>query len=135
MDILSIGALGYQVGAAGIVAFTLCYLVAIKWWTDWLGRVLAGVLFTTSAVLVTITLRQLNPDLAGHYFVWRAIAFWGFGLAVWASWATFLWAQFFAPRLKHRTTRKDKQGEQEADLADSRSGRDGDPDDRSGSLL
>jgi MFS family permease len=100
MRILDLGSLGYQIGAAGIVAFTVAFLVSVRWWTDWLGRVIAGVLFSTSGVLAIVVLRQIDPDQEGWFLVARAIVFWVFGIAVWASLATFVWAQFFAPRIK-----------------------------------
>lgn len=100
MRLLDLGSIGYQVGAAGIIAFTTCYLVAIPWWTDWLGRVLAGSLFSTSAVLLLTTLKQLNPEWDHTYEVVRLVVFWVFGLAVWSSLITFVWAQFFAPRVR-----------------------------------
>jgi len=100
MPILDVGSLGYQIGAVGIVFFTVAFLVSVRWWTDWLGRVLAGVLFATSAVLVVTTIRQLNPDLGGSFLIVRAVVFCLFGAAVWTSLATFVWAQFFAPRIK-----------------------------------
>lgn len=106
---LDLGSLGYQVGAAGIIAFTLAFLVVVRWWTDWLGRVMASVLCSTSAVLVITTLRQLHPEWGDTYLTWRLVVFWVFGLAVWSSLATFVWAQFFAPRLKKWNNTKEEQ--------------------------
>lgn len=100
MRILDLGSLGYQVGAAGIVFFTVAFLVSVRWWTDWLGRVLASVLFATSAVLIVVVLRQLFPEWEGPFLVVRAAVFWLFGVSIWVSLATFVWSQFFAPRVK-----------------------------------
>lgn len=101
-----IGNYGYQAGAVGVVAFTICYLVAVRWWTDWLGRVLASVLFTTSGVLIITAIRQIRPEWQGPLFVWRAIFFCGFGITIWGSLATFVWSQYFAPRIKHRKNKE-----------------------------
>jgi MFS family permease len=137
MHLLDLGSIGYQVAAAGILLFTVSFLVVVKWWTDWLGRVLAGVLSATSAVLVVTTIRQIWPGLGGGVLVIRAIVFWLFGLAVWSGLATFVWAQFFAPRIKgtrltrSRTTRMEQVNEK-ASLADPRHDRDGDLHDRTG---
>lgn len=100
MHLLDFGSLGYQIGAVGIVAFTLAFVIVVRWWTDWLGRVLAGVLSATSAVLVVTTIRQIWPELGGGMLIVRTVVFWVFGLAVWSGLATFLWAQFIAPRIK-----------------------------------
>jgi MFS family permease len=99
----------------GIVAFTIVYLAAVRWWTDILGRVIAGVFSATSAVLVVSTIRLINPDINGIYISVRALVYWLFGIAVWAGIGAFLWAQFMAPR--GRTTRKEFFHE-EAHLAD-----------------
>lgn len=109
--LLELGSLGYQIGALGVVIFTLVYLVAVRWWTDWLGLVLASVLFTTSGVLIVTTIRQIWPGTDHTIYVIRAVAFWAFGIAVWGSIATFIWSQWFAPRV--RTTRRERQMERE----------------------
>lgn len=130
--LLNLGSWGYQIGAVGIVAFTLAFLFNVRWWTDWLGRVLALVLVTMSGVLFISTLRQLNLDLPGGILVWRLVAFWGFGLGVWSALGTFIWAQFLAPRLGRKsrmTTRREFRNE-EGHLADPWPARDGDRDDR-----
>jgi hypothetical protein len=100
MRILEFGSLGYQIGAGGIIAFTVAFLVSVRWWTDWLGRVIAGVLFSTSAVLVVVVLRQLFPEWEGSFLIVRAAVFWFFGVSIWISLASFVWSQFFAPRIK-----------------------------------
>jgi len=131
MTLLSWGSWGYQVGALGIVAFTLAYLMNVRWWTDWLGRVVALVLSTMSGVLFITTLRQLNINLPGGILLWRVIAFWLFGLGVWIGLGTFIWAQFIAPRTMRKSrlsTRRELRYE-EGILAARRSRRDGDPDD------
>lgn len=129
--------MGYQVGAAGIVFFTISFLLVVRWWTDWLGRVLAGTLLATSMVLSLTTLRQFHPEWGHSYYVCRLIVFWVFGLAVWSSLVTFVWAQFFAPRLKGTRLKRvphdeGKYRNEEAALADSRHNRDGDLHDRTG---
>lgn len=132
--LLDIGNWGYQVGAVGIMTLTLAFLVSVRWWTDLLGRVLAAVFFSMSGILALGVIRLLNPDIGDTFFVWRAILFWGFGLGVWAGLAAFIWAQFFAPRMKidRMTTRKEHYHEQEGSMGSDRSRRDGDSDDRAG---
>jgi hypothetical protein len=133
--LLDWGSWGYQIGAVGIVAFTLVFLVNVRWWTDWLGRVIALTLSSLSSVLIVTTLRQLHIDLPGGILWWRFFSFWLFGLGVWAGLGTFVWSQFLAPRIKLRprlTTRREHRNAQ-ADLADSGNSRNGRLHDDSGS--
>lgn len=132
----SIGNIGYQVGAVGIISFTVSFLLITRWWTDLLGRLVAGVLFTISAVLSMTVARMLNVQFPGGLFLWRAIVFWAFAFAVWTALCTFLWAQFLAPRIRkdtgRMTTRREHNSEQEVDLAGTRHSGDGDLHDHSG---
>lgn len=134
--LLSVGNIGYQVGAVGIIAFTIAFLVVVRWWTDFLGRIIAGVLSGICGVLIMSTIRMLYPNIDPSFFMWRAIVFWLFGLGVWIALGSFIWAQFFAPRLRNErmTTRREFKDEQESDVGSRRSSSDGDPDDRAGSL-
>jgi MFS family permease len=116
MDLVDFGSLGYQVGGAGIVAFTLAYLVIVRWWTDTLGRVVAGVMSATSGVLIITTLRQIYPGHDGSILVYRAVVFWLFGAAVWSALSIFVWVQFLAPRIRRSTPREKHE---EVALADS----------------
>lgn len=134
-----IGNFGYQVGALGIVAFTVAFLVIVRWWTDHLGRVIAGVLASISAVLIMTTVRMVKPELAADhtYLTARGVVFWVFGLGIWIGLGSFVWAQFLAPRIRQSermTTRREHKHE-EADLAGSRPDRDDGSDDRSGSVV
>lgn len=133
----NIGNIGYQVGAIGIVLFSASFLIITRWWTDLLGRLVAGVLFTISAVLSMTVARMMNVEFPGGLFLWRAIVFWAFAFAVWTALCTFVWAQFLAPRIRktsgRMTTRREfHRDEQEAGLADSRHRSDGDLHDRAG---
>lgn len=132
----TLGNIGYQVGAVGIVAFAVSFLVITRWWTDLLGRLVAGVLITISAVLTMTVMRMLEVPLPGGLMVWRLVVFWAFGLAVWTALSTFLWAQFLAPRIRKQTgrmtTRREHRSEQETDLAGSGDSRNGSLHDHSG---
>lgn len=124
----TLGNVGYQIGAVGIAAFTLAFLVIVRWWTDLLGRLIAGVLFTLTLVLIMSTLRMLHVELPGGLLTWRLGVFWLFGAVVWSALGTFIWAQFWAPRIRESarmTTRREYRSEEQADLADRRHGRDG----------
>lgn len=93
---------GYQLGAVGIVGFTVAFLVVVRWHSDMLGRIIAGVLTSTSGVLIMSTLRMFGFAQFDFFFAWRALVFWLFGIGVWTGLATFLWAQFWAPRIRNR---------------------------------
>lgn len=104
--LLNAGNWGYFVGAIGILLLTVSYLVIVdRWWKDLLGLVLGAVLITVSSVIATSTIRLWMPDIAGWFLYLRVAVFWAFALAVWSGLGLFLWAQFFAPRIKQR---KDK---------------------------
>lgn len=135
--LIEIGNWGYQVGAVGIVAFTIAFLVITRWWTDSLGRLVAGVLLMISLVLSMTVLRMFDIPLPGGLPIWRVIVFWGFGVSVWVGLITFLWAQFLAPRIRRSggrmtTRREHNRDEQEAGMADYRHGSDGGSHDHSG---
>jgi hypothetical protein len=117
MGLEQFGSLGYQIGSFGIVAVAVVYFTIVRWWTDVLGRVLAGVLGTTSLVLVMVAFRQLNVDLPGNFFAWRAAVFWLFGIAVWTGLVTLIWAQFLAPRYQQLTTPQRRGHEEQVDSA------------------
>ncbi len=131
------GNYGYQLGAAGILVFTAAFLLTVRFWTDTLGRVIATVLITMSGVLVMSTLRMLHVELPGGLLNWRAVVFWLFGAGVWSGIGVFVWAQFLAPRIKRvgrMTTRREYRNESQSRMGDVRGSRDGDSDDRAGSI-
>jgi hypothetical protein len=133
MGLEQFGNWGYQIGAVGIVAVTVTYFIIVRWWTDILGRVLAGVLGTTSLVLTMSTLRMLHVSLP-DFFLWRAAVFWLFAIAVWAGLSTMVWSQFYAPKVRHRErlTTPQRREHEETDLAHPWHDRDGDSDSLSG---
>jgi hypothetical protein len=119
----------------GIIVLTFVFLAGVRWWSDILGRLIAGVLVSLSSVLAIIIVRQLGVELPGGILIWRAAVFCIFGLAVWTALGTFVWAQYGASRIqrKRMTTRKERKSDEEADLAGSRHDRDGSPDSVPGS--
>lgn len=126
--LLDVGNVGYQVGAVGIVAFTLAYLATVRWWSDHLGRVIAGVTSAMSAVLAMTTLRMIYPSIINDqtYLIVRLVIFWSFGLGVWLALTSFVWAQFFAPRIRQSERGFiPRRKHEEAHLADRRHPRDG----------
>jgi hypothetical protein len=134
--LLEAGNIGYQIGAAGIVAFSVSFLVVVRWWTDHLGRVIAGVLSAVSGVLIMTTLRMVSPKLVQNsaFLEVRLVLFWAFGLGIWIALGSFLWAQFLAPRIRlteRMTTRKEHHYE-EGIAAHPGHDRDGDSDSLSG---
>ena len=137
MDLLKAGSWGYQIGALGIVAFTLAFLIVVRWWTDLLGRVLAFVFTITSVVLLISAYRALTLTNSHGFLTVRVIVYWVFGLGIWTGLTSFFWFQFFAPRIRrNRTTRKEHQEhveEHEGGMASSGPDRDGDSHDRAGS--
>lgn len=124
MDLLELGDWGYRIGSVGIVVFTVAFLVVVRWWSDLLGRVIAGVFSITSGILLTGAYRTLEPGDTPVFLWWRAVIYVLFGVVIWSGIFTFIWVQFFAPRIKER---KDKHNAEIA-LAGSRHYRDGNSD-------
>lgn len=131
MDLLEMGSRGYQIGALGIVAFAISFFVVVRWWTDLLGRVLAFIFGVISVVLVLSAYRSLTQTEAGGFLVVRAIVYWVYGIGIWTGLALFYWFQFFAPRIRNRTTRRERD-EQESNVAAPRPRGDGGAYDRTG---
>lgn len=131
MGLLEVGSWGYQIGALGIVTFTVSFLMVVRWWTDLLGRVLAFVFTITSIVLLLSAYRSLTHADSENFMIVRLVVYWTYGVGVWGGIVSFLWFQFFAPRVKHLTTRRDRQNE-ESTMAGSRNDRDGGSDRHSG---
>jgi hypothetical protein len=123
---------GYQIGAVGIIVFTLAFLVLVRWWTDALGLILAALFFILSMVLMVTTFRLVGINPPGGIDWWRVFVFDAFGVVVWMAVGTFIWSQLFAPRVRRPRMTTRREHNEEADLADSRLGRDGDPDNGSG---
>lgn len=113
MMLEDLGNLGYQAGALGIVILTSLFLVAVRWWSDILGRVIAGILVSICGVLAISTVRIIVEPDSDTFFWWRLAIFWCFGVGVWIGLIVFVWAQFFARRrgvrskLTTPTTRKE----------------------------
>lgn len=128
--LLNVGNVGYQVGAGGILAFTLAYLITVRWWSDHLGRVIAGVFSSMSMVLMVTTMRMVSPEIVTNhtYAGFRILVFWTFGLGVWFALVSFVWAQFFADRIRQseRGIKRKRKKDEKGCLADRGHHRDGD---------
>jgi hypothetical protein len=131
MDLLEFGSWGYRIGALGIVAFTVSFLMTVRWWSDLLGRVLAVVFTVMTVVFITSAYRTAHPIDTPSFLLWRTIVYWAYGAGIWGGLLTFLWFQFFAPRIKAGTTRRGNKDE-EVHVAGSGPGGDDDPDDGAG---
>lgn len=97
-----IGDVGFVVAAVGVLTFSLSFLIAVPWWTDRLGRAIAGVLGSVSIILILSILRLLQVPIPGLFW-WRAFVFTAFAATIWAATFAFIWAQFLAPRIKRRS--------------------------------
>lgn len=133
MDLLEIGSWGYQIGALGIVAFTACFLIAVRWWTDLLGKILAFVFGITSLVLLLSAYRSITQTTADGFLIVRVLLYWTFAIGTWTGLFSFFWFQFFAPRIRQGMTTRREARDEKADLARTRPGSDGDRYDRAGS--
>lgn len=130
MDLLEVGDWGYQIGGVGFLIFTTAFLVGVRWRSDLLGRLMAASFAIVSAIFLTGGYRLMHPGDSHGFLLWRMLLYVSFATVMWGSLGTFIWSQFFAPRIKNRTTRKRKRDE-ESSLARSRVDPDGNPYDRS----
>lgn len=102
----AIGDVGFVFASLGVVAFTVLFLVAVRWWTDHLGRAIASVMGLTSLIAILACFRLMDIPLVGGVDLWRAIIYPLLGLSLWVSVVMFTWAQFIAPRVKSRRERR-----------------------------
>lgn len=103
------GDVGFVTATLGVVVFTALFFSSVRWWTDWLGRAIAAVFGSIFFIMVLAAVRIIGFPLPGLFW-WRAFLFNALGLAIWGGVAGFVWAQFFAPRLKNPDRMKQRAG-------------------------
>lgn len=104
----AVGDIGFMISGIALVLFPLMFLVTVKWWTDWLGRIIA-LMFTVIGLIMTLSMvRLMGIPLPGIIW-WRAFLFPALGLASWAACIGFAWSQFLAPRVRARRERTRKE--------------------------
>lgn len=95
------GDIGFVVAGLGAIALSLAFLLCVRWWTDPLGWILAGLSFSVGTILGLSMVRLLGLPLPGLFW-WRAFLFNALGIALWFGFGAFVWSQFMAPRKRAR---------------------------------
>lgn len=108
MTLEAVGDFGIILAGLGIVAFAVMFLTCVRWWTDWLGRSIAAVAAVPALILGLSVYRLMGGELPGGVQIWRATLFPALGVASWIATGTFIWTQFFAPRVKKHKREKEK---------------------------
>jgi hypothetical protein len=111
------GDVGFVLATLGVVAFTVLFLTSVRFWTDWLGRLVAAVFISVLLIMALSVVRLMGFPLPGLFW-WRAFLFNALGVAIWSGVVGFVWAQFYAPRLRRQGKLKPKgQAQQPAELS------------------
>lgn len=100
MTLEEVGNAGLIFAGLGVVAFAILFLTCVRWWTDTLGRSIAAVAAVPAIILGLGVYRVMGGDLPGGTQVWRATLYPLLGVVSWIAGGVFIWAQFFAPRVK-----------------------------------
>ncbi|MET0418709.1 MAG: hypothetical protein ABW022_22060 [Actinoplanes sp.] len=99
----TIGDVGFVVSAAMFILFGFLFLTSVRWWTDALGRAIAAVLVPIILVMALASVVLMGIPLPGLQW-WRAFLYGTLGTALTVSNGMFIWAQFFAPRIRRKRT-------------------------------
>lgn len=98
MDTLRvIGNVGFVSAAIALTLFAVLFLTSVRWWTDTLGRAIAGVVATVAVICLLASIVLLGFPVP--FVQWlRAILYPLLGLTAWSATIAFIWSQFLAPR-------------------------------------
>jgi hypothetical protein len=111
------GTIGFQVASFAFIAFVIGFFATVKWWTDVLGRTIAGVVGSAAAIMGVSLCYTIGVPIPGILWV-RALLYWSFALTMSAAMAAFFWSQFVAPRVRRHASAKHQRAA-EADRSDS----------------
>lgn len=95
------GTIAFQVASLAFVLFVVGFFTTVKWWTDALGRSIAGVVGSTAAIMGVSLCYTIGIPIPGILWV-RALLYSAFALTMSAAMIVFFWSQFIAPRVRDR---------------------------------
>ena len=99
----TIGDYGFIASALMLGMFSILFLASVRWWTDPLGRIIAGVLTVVLLIMSLAVVVLVGIPLPGINW-WRVFLYGTLATLMAVGNVTFIWAQFFAPRRKARST-------------------------------
>lgn len=100
------GDIGFVLSGIALVLFPIMFLSSVRWWTDWIGRIVA-VMFSTIGFMMLLSMARLIGVPLPGLFWWRAFLFPLLAVASWGACIAFIWAQFIAPRRRKSRIRKE----------------------------
>jgi hypothetical protein len=101
MVLRMIGNAGFILAAFMLALFTFLFMFAVRWWTDALGRLIAGVLTVILTMMVFASMRLAGIDIPAVEWL-RAILYGALGFLMTCANVAFVWYQFIGPRLRQR---------------------------------
>jgi ABC-type nickel/cobalt efflux system permease component RcnA len=113
------GTVSFEVASFAFIVFTVGFFATVRWWTDALGRSIAGVVGSSAVILVVSLCYTLGVPIPGILWV-RAVMYSSFALTMSIAVTVFFWSQFIAPRVHERRSRRSAKHQRAAEA--SRSG-------------
>jgi hypothetical protein len=103
-----VGTIAFQVASFAFIVFTVGFFMTVRWWTDALGRSIAGVVGSSAAILVVSLCYTLGVPIPEILWV-RAVLYCVFALTMGTGVVVFFWSQFIAPAVRARRSAKHQQ--------------------------
>lgn len=93
------GTFAFQVASLMFVLFVIAFFTTVRWWSDILGRTMAGVVGSAAAIMGVSLCYTIGIPIPGILWV-RAVLYSAFALTMSAAVVVFFWSQFIAPRVR-----------------------------------
>lgn len=104
----TIGDVGLIAAGIGIIVFWILFGISVRWWTDWLGRIIFA-FFSSIGIIMALVIVRVGGIPLPYIQTWRAILFGSMAVTIWMGVFAFVWAQFVQRRVRSaRTTPTDR---------------------------
>lgn len=94
-----VGDVGFILAAFMLALFTILFTASVRWWTDTLGRLIAGVLTVILTMMVFASMRLAGVGIPAVEWL-RAILYGALGFLMTCANMAFVWYQFLSPRMR-----------------------------------
>lgn len=94
-----VGDIGLVLAGVGIIVFALLFGFSVKWWTDWLGRIIFAFFASIAVIMGLVIWRILDWPLA-YAQLWRALLFGAMAISIWGGVIAFVVSQFTRRRVR-----------------------------------
>lgn len=95
----AVGDIGLVLAGVGIIMFTLLFGVSVRWWSDWMGRIIFS-FFGSMAVIMGFAVWRVIGLPLSYVQLWRAVLFGTMAVSIWGGVIAFVWAQFVQRRVR-----------------------------------